>query len=408
MSNSLFENGYALIIGVQNDICAANDADALYQVLIDEKKAGYPKKNVKLLTEEDATKQAILDALEDLKNKTTDKSTVMIYFAGHGRVEENDKGEDTFYLIPNDYPKDAIKNRISNEDFVKAVSAINANKKLLLLDCCHAGSVDDTRDIKKRPSHQYGEAYNQFVNSLDSGSGCITIMACEGNQKAVVDTVSQQGVFTQCLIEGLVGKGTPKENEFVFVETLYHFLSKEVSKRAEKLGYTQTTELKGKFTKFPICRRSDIKSKIKLFIICHLEDKSFFETLSKSLKVYEDDNLIEKWGMVEILPHLNRKNTFEKKLKETDIVIGLISQNSLIDSECKELFENVVKLGKDFVPVIVEPCAYTNRKNIMERSPLPIENNIVMPIEDWKNPKNAYVQIVDRLMLIVQNLKDIE
>ena len=70
MANQLFKNGYALIIGVQEDIKAVSDATKLHAILTDSAKAGYPTNQVQLITEGGATKQGILEIVHhDLNSK---------------------------------------------------------------------------------------------------------------------------------------------------------------------------------------------------------------------------------------------------------------------------------------------------------------------------------------------------
>ena len=85
-----FEQGFALIIGVGGytdlrDLPATtNDARAIQDVLLDPNQCAYNPRNVLTLYGKAATRYAILDALEQLNAITTDDSTVVVYFSGHG------------------------------------------------------------------------------------------------------------------------------------------------------------------------------------------------------------------------------------------------------------------------------------------------------------------------------------
>ena len=91
MTHQPFENGYALIIGVQEDILAVSDANKLYQILTDPQKAGYPTAQVQLITEGSATKQGILNALQKLKNQvdSNPNATVLLYYSIFARHRES-------------------------------------------------------------------------------------------------------------------------------------------------------------------------------------------------------------------------------------------------------------------------------------------------------------------------------
>ncbi|MDZ7876800.1 MAG: caspase family protein [Saprospiraceae bacterium] len=142
MTNKHFENGYALIIGVQEDILAVSDANKLYEILTNPQKAGYPTAQVQVITEGGATKQGILTALTKLKNQvaTNPQATVLIYYSGHGgQFTENDATN--YYLIPNDFDDNNTQTGISKQEFSGCINEINAQKMMLIFDCCHADGI---------------------------------------------------------------------------------------------------------------------------------------------------------------------------------------------------------------------------------------------------------------------------
>ena len=143
MPNSPFKNGYAVIIGVQEDILAVSDANKLHKILIDTQKAGYPSEQVQLLTEVEATKQGILDALKKLKSQVDDNphATVLIYYSGHGGQFPKDN-EPQYYLLPSDYKSANRATAISKEEFSKPINEIKAQKMILIFDCCHADGLN--------------------------------------------------------------------------------------------------------------------------------------------------------------------------------------------------------------------------------------------------------------------------
>src|SRR5262249_30172065 len=84
---SRFEHGYALLVGVGQGLkCTAADASALANLLVDPSRAAYPEDQVVLLTEADATRRNVLDALQALSRRTLadPEATVIVYYSGHG------------------------------------------------------------------------------------------------------------------------------------------------------------------------------------------------------------------------------------------------------------------------------------------------------------------------------------
>ena len=141
--------GYALVIGIgeyryldesQQLLFAESDAEAMYRVLISHEGGAFPSENVRLLTGAEATLANIRHALEEwLPSVATSADRVVVYFAGHGFVQ-NGRG----YLAPTDvdperlaetaYPMTALGDVMANR--------VQAHWKVLLTDACHSGKVN--------------------------------------------------------------------------------------------------------------------------------------------------------------------------------------------------------------------------------------------------------------------------
>src|SRR5436190_1989850 len=147
------DNAHALVIGIADyqhirKLPRVQDAQAIASLLKDPQRCGFPATNVQLLEEEHATRPAISGALAALRERANASSTVVIYFSGHGgRIEEGELAGQ--YLLPVDtvYPADAdlARTALSGTEFAAALRAIPARKVLVILDCCHAGGIGETK-----------------------------------------------------------------------------------------------------------------------------------------------------------------------------------------------------------------------------------------------------------------------
>ena len=126
---------FALVIGIadyQNvrKLPYVDDAKDVYVALTDPSLCGYPQENVHVLQEAKATRSAILEGLSQLSKKAGDKSTVFIYFSGHGgRIGGgNSPGQ---FLLPVDavYPDDdeLARTAISGNEFTRRLAGIKAS-----------------------------------------------------------------------------------------------------------------------------------------------------------------------------------------------------------------------------------------------------------------------------------------
>ena len=126
---------------------AESDAREFYDLIL--KYYGYRKDEVVLLTGKEATKEAIEGYLQngflcDL-NRVGPDDSVLFYFSGHGHLRRE---QSVGYLIPFDVRKteggepDYATAINTSVDLVKNLRAnCPARHKLMILDCCHSGSV---------------------------------------------------------------------------------------------------------------------------------------------------------------------------------------------------------------------------------------------------------------------------
>src|SRR5689334_16530152 len=110
-NETVYTNSFAVIIGVgkyqnlpkdKQLEFAANDATDLRDLLV--ASYGFLPDNITTLTDEQATKQVIEQALASLGNGDRIKETdrVLVFFSGHGQTVARSGGGETGFLIPFD------------------------------------------------------------------------------------------------------------------------------------------------------------------------------------------------------------------------------------------------------------------------------------------------------------------
>jgi hypothetical protein len=210
---SEFTHGHALLIGVGGDLPnTVNDAKGIAKILADPGRCAYPPEQVTTLTRTSATRARVLEALDALAQTSTKKSTVIVYFSGHGYRVKSSEGEH-YFLLPYEYDLQRLaKTAISGVEFAKKLKAIPAARILLLLDCCHAGGVGDEKspsDLVFAKAPLPPEAQQAF----SKGQGRALIAS------STADELSYAGkpysAFTLALVEALAGEGASKNDGFV-------------------------------------------------------------------------------------------------------------------------------------------------------------------------------------------------
>jgi hypothetical protein len=213
----IFEHGHALVVGVGGDLPGTvDDAVALADILTARGRCAYPPAQVTLLTGAAASRGAILDGLDALAQSTHAQSTAVIYFSGHGYRVSSAMGS-AYFLIPCDADlSDLPGTCISGNEFTRRLRAIDAQKLLVLLDCCRAGGIGEPKapglTFAKAPVPPEAEAI------LAEGAGRVIIASSRE------DEVSYAGVpysaFTVALLESLSGKGIDQRDGYVRVSDL--------------------------------------------------------------------------------------------------------------------------------------------------------------------------------------------
>ena len=128
---------HALVIGNNNYRelpklkTAANDAKSVAKLLTDD--YGF---ETKLLL--DATRADIFTELGRLRAKLTPNDNLLIYYAGHGILDEiGQQG----YWLPVDAQADIKANWVSNGDITTSLRAIRAKHVLVVADSCYSGTL---------------------------------------------------------------------------------------------------------------------------------------------------------------------------------------------------------------------------------------------------------------------------
>jgi len=85
-----------------------------------------------------ATRYDVFKALQDMKEKLTEGDNFLLYYAGHGVLdEEAERG----YWLPVDAESDLKANWISTPDITDSIKVLPARHVLLVVDSCYSGTL---------------------------------------------------------------------------------------------------------------------------------------------------------------------------------------------------------------------------------------------------------------------------
>jgi tetratricopeptide (TPR) repeat protein len=196
---------------------SANDADAIYSILISPQGGNFRAENVRKLIGKQATLENVRRELEVwLPSMAREDDRVLIYFAGHGFVYQG-KG----YLAPYDislkniaetgYPMDSLGMVVG--------SRIKAKNKVLLTDACHSGAIT--------PGAQ-NENLSSSLLSIHKSLFSLTASRDREQSFESPDWGGGHGIFTYYVVKGLEREADENTDGIVTADELAEYVRRNV------------------------------------------------------------------------------------------------------------------------------------------------------------------------------------
>ena len=236
---------YGLVIGIDRyqdtrlDLrCAAADARLIHGLMVDPDCGVFDEGNVELLLDTDATKDGIWRSLAGLRRKAGPEDTVWVYFAGHAAPED----DQTYWLAHDSDVNDLYATGLGAEQISGALSRVDADRRIVLLDCCHAAATT----LQKNPTRAAVPA--EELLGRFQGRGAVTLCSSDGGQRSVELEEHGHGAFTYFLERGLRGEADLDGDGVVTAEELWTYLEGRVTKAARKAGVDQSPLMIGQFS----------------------------------------------------------------------------------------------------------------------------------------------------------------
>ncbi len=230
------ENAHALIVGIANyktvnplPPVVLQDAQDVYNTLVNPNQGGYYPHNVRLLLDQQATQAALRQTLADLAARSDPDSVVTIYLSGHGgQIESGPHAGEYILPIDVDYTSDVsvARTAISGAEFTDALRKIPARKVLILFDCCHSGGIGQPKEVTA-PTIKGGLS-DRLYDSLKQGRGRAILASSRADEYSWVLPGDQNSLFTKQLLAGIRG-GIPSEDGLIRVFDLFEYLQPRVT-----------------------------------------------------------------------------------------------------------------------------------------------------------------------------------
>ncbi len=179
----------------------------------------YRNVEVRLLTDQQATRDAVVQGMDWLKREVTQHDVGMVFVAGHGT---NDPKQG-YVFIPYDFDGGNVaRTAVSQSVFKDTVESL-AGPAFFFIDTCHSGNVVGGRQRFATPD------VSGVINDLASAeSGVVVFSASTGRQEALENPAWGNGAFTKSVVEGLSGKADDKKTGRVTQRMLDYYITDRV------------------------------------------------------------------------------------------------------------------------------------------------------------------------------------
>ena len=221
---------YVLAIGISDYVradyrlgLAAKDARDFADTLRRQQGKQYRSVHVRVLADRDATRSAIVDGFEWLRQSVGPSDVAMLFMAGHGL---NDALGQYFFLPADGRLERLATTALPQGTIVSTLSKVRG-RTLLFLDTCFAGSSMGALS-------KVGRQTEKMMNDLASSENGVIVFASSTGQEESEEKLDWgNGAFTKVLIEGLSGKADFTGRGRVTFAALNLFLSEGVSRLTE-------------------------------------------------------------------------------------------------------------------------------------------------------------------------------
>ncbi|HKS26028.1 MAG TPA: caspase family protein [Thermoanaerobaculia bacterium] len=222
---------YALVVGVgtfrdpsiPHLQYAAKDAKDFAAALIDSKHGNFAPENVTVLTDQSATRAAILNAMQQLFLQAQEDDLVVLYVSSHGSPGKKEMGlAGVGYIVTYDATiKNIWVDGIDYQDFAGKAALIRARRKVAFLDTCFSGQAGAG---EKALSLDTASVDEKTAQMFLSGEGSYIITSSRGSERSWESDRIQNSYFTHFIIEAL-----KRDEQPVTVKQLFDYVASKVA-----------------------------------------------------------------------------------------------------------------------------------------------------------------------------------
>jgi len=225
------------------------DAKDLAEAMRGQQGLMYERVEARTLPNDEATCAEIMAGLQWLTEQAKSADVAIVFLSGHGLTDRRG----SYYFLPHNFELSNLwGTSVPQEMLEKFLKQIEARKRIVLVDSCHAGGAADG-GAAGGAGGQFEAHVNidRFANELAHATGVVVLTSSTGTQESIEHEDWQNGAFTEALLEGLAGKADYESDRVITMDELNLYLPIRVKKLT---GGRQTPQRAISGTDFPIAR----------------------------------------------------------------------------------------------------------------------------------------------------------
>ena len=173
---------------------------------------------------------------------------MLIFFAGHGAPETDQRGLErdglAKYLIPSDAdPEDLYSTALPMDELQTIFGRLESERIVAFLDACYSGAAGG-RTFAARKTRA-GGVDDLFLERLTRSKGRAIITASRPAEVSIELPELGHGIFTYYTVEGLKGAADANRDGIVTLQELYEYVEAQVSRKSRAVGGNQHPVMKG-------------------------------------------------------------------------------------------------------------------------------------------------------------------
>ncbi len=212
-----------------------NDAFGMFAFWKSPKGGALDEKHVRVITDDAATKKAVVQNIESLFYKAQHDDLAILFFSGHGLMGS---------FLTTDY--DGAMLQLYHKEINSLMAKCPARHKLIIADACYAGSYIAAKGVNTS-SNKLANTEKFYSDLNNSNSGTAYMLSCAPDEESLEVNTLQNSVFTYFVLKGLNGEANTNNDGEITLKELFDYVKYNVIAYAKTIGKVQTPMLKGNY-----------------------------------------------------------------------------------------------------------------------------------------------------------------